>query len=139
MATPAVSGFSQQVCCFSTSVVRLFAKHMRPPVQVYGIKGCYAAALYSAASKQMEQVEKELLKVAQILKEPKMPTSIMNPCVKHTVKVKRLNDMTAKEMFCPLMSSLISLLAEHGCLNNIPGVIFAFSTMLSIQCGEVPK
>lgn len=107
-------------------MVRLFAKHMRPPVQVYGIKGCYAAALYSAASKQMEQVEKELLRVAQILKEPKMPTSIMNPCVKHTVKVKRLNDMTAKEMFSPLMSSLISLFAENGCLNNIPESFLPF-------------
>ncbi|KAF3827825.1 hypothetical protein GH733_001060, partial [Mirounga leonina] len=86
----------------------------------------------------MEQIEKELLRVAQILKEPKMAGSIKNPCVKHTVKMKRLNDMTANETFSPLMSSLINLLAENGCLNNIPGVISAFSTMVIIHRGEVP-
>ena len=82
MATPVVSGLSQQVCFLSASVVRVFAKHMRPLLQVYGIESCYATAL-SAASKQnkLEQVEKELLRVAQILKEPKMAASIMNPCV----------------------------------------------------------
>ena len=38
---------------------------LKPPVQIYGIEGRYATALYSAASKQnkLEQVEKELLRV----------------------------------------------------------------------------
>jgi hypothetical protein len=37
----------------------------QPPVQVYGIEGRYATALYSAASKEkkLDQVEKELLRV----------------------------------------------------------------------------
>lgn len=48
----------------------LFLPHpilfLKPPVQIYGIEGRYATALYSAASKQnkLEQVEKELLRVA---------------------------------------------------------------------------
>ena len=110
MAAPAVSGRSQQVRCFSTSVVRPFAKLVRPPVQIYGIEGHYATALYSAASKQnkLEQAEKELLRVGQILKEPKMAASLMNPYIKRSVKVKSLNDMTAKEKFSPLTSNLIS-------------------------------
>lgn len=110
MASQAVSGLSRQVRCFSTSVVRPFAKLVRPPVQIYGIEGRYATALYSAASKQnkLEQVEKELLRVAQILKEPKVAASIMNPYVKRSVKVKSLSDMTAKEKFSPLTSNLIS-------------------------------
>lgn len=38
----------------------------KPPVQIYGVEGRYATALYSAASKQnkLDQVEKELLRVA---------------------------------------------------------------------------
>nr|XP_042098684.1 ATP synthase subunit O, mitochondrial isoform X1 [Ovis aries] len=163
MAALAVSGLSQQVRCFSTSVVRPFAKLVRPPVQIYGIEGRYATALYSAASKQnkLEQVEKELLRVGlssalglrwyllgssqtqqpdleQILKEPKMAASLMNPYVKRSVKVKSLNDMTAKEKFSPLTSNLINLLAENGRLNNTPAVISAFSTMMSVHRGEVP-
>ncbi|EDM10748.1 ATP synthase, H+ transporting, mitochondrial F1 complex, O subunit, isoform CRA_g [Rattus norvegicus] len=65
MAAPATSVLSRQVRSFSTSVVRPFSKLVRPPVQVYGIEGRYATALYSAASKQkrLDQVEKELLRV----------------------------------------------------------------------------
>ncbi|KAF3820525.1 hypothetical protein GH733_013701 [Mirounga leonina] len=66
----------------------------------------------------MEQVEKELLRVSQILKEPKMAASIMNPYIKRSVKMKNLND--------------------NGRLDNTPGVISAFSTMMSVHRGEVP-
>ncbi|XP_004675586.1 PREDICTED: ATP synthase subunit O, mitochondrial [Condylura cristata] len=140
MAAPAVSGLSRQVRNFSTSVVRPFSKLVRPPVQVYGVEGRYATALYSAASKQnkLEQVEKELLRVAQLLKEPKMAASILNPHVKRSIKVKNLNDMTAKERFSPLTANLINLLAENGRLNNTPAIISAFSTMMSVHRGEVP-
>ncbi|KAG8518550.1 ATP synthase subunit O, mitochondrial [Galemys pyrenaicus] len=102
--------------------------------------GRYATALYSAASKQnkLEQVEKELVRVAQLLKEPKMATSILNPHVKRSIKVKSLNDMTAKERFSPLTVNLINLLAENGRLNNTPAIISAFTTMMSVHRGEVP-
>ncbi|XP_019603398.2 ATP synthase peripheral stalk subunit OSCP, mitochondrial [Rhinolophus sinicus] len=134
MAAPVVPRFSRQVRCFSTSVVRPFTKLVRPPVQIY------ATALYSTASKQnkLEQVEKELLRVAQLLKEPKMAASMMNPYVKCSVKVKTLNDITTKEKFSPLISNLMNLLAENGRLNNTPGVITAFSTIMSVHRGEVP-
>ncbi|XP_037380891.1 ATP synthase subunit O, mitochondrial [Talpa occidentalis] len=140
MAAPAVSGLCRQMRCFSISAVRPFSKLVRPPVQVYGVEGRYATALYSAASKQnkLEQVEKELLRVAQLLKEPKMAASILNPHVKRSIKVKSLNDMTAKEKFSPLTANLINLLAENGRLNNTPAIISAFSTMMSVHRGEVP-
>lgn len=87
---PAVSGLSQSVQCFSTSVVRPFSKLVRWHVQVYGIEGRYDTALYSATSKQnkLSQVGKEFSRVAQILKEPKMAASMMSPYVKHSAKVK---------------------------------------------------
>nr|XP_058136152.1 ATP synthase subunit O, mitochondrial-like [Dasypus novemcinctus] len=139
MAAPAVSGLSRQVRCFSTSVVRPFAKLARPPSQIYGIEGCYATALYSAASKQnkLDQVEKELSRVAQLLKDPKAAVSILNPHVKRSLKVKSLNDIPARERFSPLTSYLINLLAENGRLSNAPGVISASSTMMSVHRGEV--
>ncbi|KAM6177906.1 ATP synthase peripheral stalk subunit OSCP, mitochondrial [Rhynchocyon petersi] len=140
MAGTAVTGLSRQVRCFSTSVVRPFSKLVRPPVQLHGVEGRYATALYSAASKQnkLDQVEKELLRVAQLLKDPKVSLAILNPHVKRSIKVKSLNDITAKERFSPLTSNLINLLAENGRLNNTPGVISAFSTIMSVHRGEVP-
>ncbi|KAK2090185.1 ATP synthase subunit O, mitochondrial [Saguinus oedipus] len=125
MAALAVPGLSQHVRYFSISVytwqvVRPFAKLVRPPVQVYGVEGRYAMALYSAASKQkkLEQAEKELLREAQILKEPKVTASVLNLYVKHSVKVKSLSDIIAKERFSPLTTNLINLLAENGRLRN---------------------
>ncbi|KAM6161927.1 ATP synthase peripheral stalk subunit OSCP, mitochondrial [Erethizon dorsatum] len=140
MAAPAASGLCQQVRCFSTSVVRPFAKLVRPPVQVHGVEGRYATALYSAASKQkkLDQVEKELLRVAQLLKDPKVALSVLNPYVRRSIKVKSLNDITAKERFSPLTSNLMNLLAENGRLENTQGVISAFSTIMSVHRGEVP-
>ena len=61
----------------------------------------------------------------------------MNPYAKRSIKVKSLNDMTTKERFSPLMSNLLNLLAENRRLNNIAGVISAFSTM-SVHRGEAP-
>ncbi|XP_020018342.2 ATP synthase peripheral stalk subunit OSCP, mitochondrial isoform X2 [Castor canadensis] len=140
MAAPTVSLLSRQVRCFSTSVVRPFSKLVRPPVQVYGIEGRYATALYSAASKQnkLEQVEKELLRIAQLLKDPKMSTSILNPYIKRSIKMKSLSDITTKEKFSPLTSNLMILLAENGRLDNTQGIISAFSTIMSVHRGEVP-
>ncbi|XP_020033711.1 ATP synthase peripheral stalk subunit OSCP, mitochondrial-like [Castor canadensis] len=140
MAAPTVSLLSQQVRCFRTSVVRPFSKLVRPPVQVYGTEGRYATALYSAASKQnkLEQVEKKLLRIAQLLKDPKMSTSILNPYIKRSIKMKSLSDITTKEKFSPLTSNLMILLAENGRLDNTQGIMAAFSTIRSVHHGEVP-
>lgn len=47
----------------------------QPPIQVYGLEGRYATALYSAASKQkkLEQVEKELTRVWVRCSQPGLP------------------------------------------------------------------
>ncbi|XP_021065503.1 ATP synthase subunit O, mitochondrial [Mus pahari] len=140
MAAPAASGLSRQVRSFSTSVVRPFSKLVRPPVQVYGIEGRYATALYSAASKEkkLDQVEKELLRMGQLLKDPKVSLAVLNPYIKRTIKVKSLNDITQKEKFSPLTANLMNLLAENGRLGNTQGIISAFSTIMSVHRGEVP-
>ncbi|XP_038184637.1 ATP synthase subunit O, mitochondrial-like [Arvicola amphibius] len=140
MAAPAASGLSWQVRSFSTSVVRPFAKLVRPPVQIYGIEGRYATALYSAASKQnkLDQVEKELLRVGQLLKDPKVSLAVLNPYIKRSIKVKSLASITAKEKFSPLTANLMNLLAENGRLGNTQAVISAFSTIMSVHLGEVP-
>nr|XP_004654516.1 ATP synthase subunit O, mitochondrial [Jaculus jaculus] len=140
MAASAVTGLSRQVRSFSTSVVRPAAKLVRPPVQIYGVEGRYATALYSAASKQnkLDQVEKELVRVGQLLKEPKLAVAILDPFVKRSIKTKNLKDITAKERFSPLTTNLLGLLAENGRLNSAQGIISAFSTIMSVHRGEVP-
>ncbi|KAK2500973.1 hypothetical protein MC885_018221 [Smutsia gigantea] len=111
MAVPAVSGLSRQVRCFSTSVVRPFAKLVRPPVQVYGIEGRYATALYSAASKQnkLEQVEKELLRPLDETTLSELKTVLKSFLGKGQVlkvEVKKYVDMSAKTKIQKLSRAL---------------------------------
>lgn len=50
--------------------------------------------------------------------------------------MKTTKDITTREIFSPLISNLINLLAENGHLSN-QGVISAFSTTVSIYPGKM--
>ncbi|XP_042348970.1 ATP synthase subunit O, mitochondrial [Plectropomus leopardus] len=129
----------QQVRQFSTSVVRPAAKLIKPPIQVYGVEGRYATALFSAASKQnkLDQVEQELGKLSAAIKDPKMSSIVMNPHIKRGLKQKTLNDALAKAKVSPLIINLINVLADNGRLTLTGDVIAAFGKMMSAQRGEV--
>ncbi|NWZ17187.1 ATPO synthase, partial [Agelaius phoeniceus] len=111
----------------------------QPPIQVYGLEGRYATALYSAASKQkkLEQVEKELTRVWSLLKDPKLSSVVMNPHTKSSVKQKAVNDAMAREKMSPITVNLMNLLAENGRLRYTPGIVSAFGKIMSAVRGEV--
>ncbi|XP_053168693.1 ATP synthase subunit O, mitochondrial isoform X1 [Hemicordylus capensis] len=129
----------RQVRHFSTSLVRPVTKLVQPPIQVYGLEGRYATALYSAASKQkkLDQIEKELSRVSALMREPKLSAIVLNPHVKIAVKRKTVNDALVKEKMSPITVNLINVLAENGRLRYTPGVISAFGKIMSAYRGEV--
>jgi len=129
----------QQARQFSTSVIRPAAKLIKPPIQVYGVEGRYATALFSAASKQnkLDQVEQELGKVSTLIKDPKISTIVMNPHVKRSLKQKTFHDALAKAKVSPITVNLINVLADNGRLTLTGDVITAFGKMMSAHRGEV--
>ncbi|XP_053168694.1 ATP synthase subunit O, mitochondrial isoform X2 [Hemicordylus capensis] len=135
----AAVGLCQKVRHFSTSLVRPVTKLVQPPIQVYGLEGRYATALYSAASKQkkLDQIEKELSRVSALMREPKLSAIVLNPHVKIAVKRKTVNDALVKEKMSPITVNLINVLAENGRLRYTPGVISAFGKIMSAYRGEV--
>ncbi|CAI9607565.1 unnamed protein product [Staurois parvus] len=135
----AAGRISLGVRSFSTSVTRPVSKLVRPPIQVYGLEGRYANALYSAASKEkkLDQVEKELNRMSVLFKEPKLSVIITNPHVKRSLKQKTITDLVTKEKFSPIMANFANLLAENGRLNNASDVINAFNKIMSAHRGEV--
>ncbi|XP_048834661.1 LOW QUALITY PROTEIN: ATP synthase subunit O, mitochondrial [Brienomyrus brachyistius] len=135
----AAVGLSQQVRQFSTTVIRPVAKLVKPPIQVYGVEGRYATALFSAASKQkkLDQVEQELGRVSTLIKDPKLSGIVMNPHVKRNIKQKTFNDALTKEKLSPITINLINVLAENGRLTLTADVIAAFGKMMSAHRGEV--
>ncbi|XP_064183752.1 ATP synthase subunit O, mitochondrial [Anguilla rostrata] len=128
-----------QVRHFSSTASRPVAKLVRPPIQVYGVEGRYATALFSAASKQkkLDQVEKELTQVSALIRDPKLSSIAMNPHVKRSIKQKTFNDALTREKLSPITINLINVLAENGRLKWTQDVISAFSKMMSAHRGEV--
>ncbi|XP_044143689.1 ATP synthase subunit O, mitochondrial [Bufo gargarizans] len=135
----AAGRLSLKVRSFSTSVSRPVAKLMRPPIQVFGLEGRYATALYSAASKEkkLDQVEKELNRVSTLIKEPQLSIVIANPHIKRALKQKTISDILTKEKFSPITLNFVNLLAENGRLRYTAEVIGAFAKMMSAHRGEV--
>ncbi|XP_073343315.1 ATP synthase subunit O, mitochondrial [Pagrus major] len=129
----------QQVRQFSTSVIRPVSKLIKPPIQVYGVEGRYATALFSAASKQkkLDQVEQELGKVSALIKDPKLSSIVMNPHVKRSIKQKTFGDALTKAKVSPMTINLINVLSDNGRLTLTGDVITAFGKMMSAHRGEV--
>ncbi|XP_013864246.1 ATP synthase peripheral stalk subunit OSCP, mitochondrial [Austrofundulus limnaeus] len=129
----------QQARQFSTSVIRPVTKLVKAPIQVYGVEGRYATALFSAASKQnkLDQVEQELGKVSAMIKDPKMSSILMNPHVKRNLKLKAFDDALTKAKVSPITVNLINVLADNGRLTITGDVISAFGKMMSAHRGEV--
>lgn len=72
---------------------------VKPPVQVFGLEGRYASALYSAASKNktLDAVEKELVQFQKSVKaDPKLKEFLINPTLKRNLKVDALKHLGTK-------------------------------------------
>lgn len=72
---------------------------IKPPVQVFGLEGRYASALYSAATKNktLDAVEKELTSFQKSMKaDPKLKEFLINPTYKRDLKVDALKHFATK-------------------------------------------
>merc|ERR1712071_24736 len=99
------------------------AAMVKPPVQVFGLEGRYASALYSAASKKksLEKVEKELTAFQEtVAKDTRLAEFIKNPILKRSLKVDALSSV-----------------AENGRLSILNGVINSYKTIMAAYRGEV--
>lgn len=75
------------------------AQMVKPPVQVFGLEGRYASALFSAASKTktLDTAEKELSSLQQSIKtDPKLKEFFFNPTIKRDLKVDALKHVSAQ-------------------------------------------
>ncbi|XP_030035454.2 ATP synthase subunit O, mitochondrial [Manduca sexta] len=124
----------------SLSTSSATAQLIKPPVQVFGLEGRYASALYSAAtkSKALDSVEKELSQFQQSLKtDAKLKEFIVNPTLKRNLKVDALKHVATKINLSATTSNLLGILAENGRLGKLEAVINAFKIMMAAHRGEV--
>uniref|UniRef100_A0A1L8EEX5 Oligomycin sensitivity conferral protein n=1 Tax=Haematobia irritans TaxID=7368 RepID=A0A1L8EEX5_HAEIR len=116
------------------------AQAVKPPIQVFGLEGRYATALYSAATKmkQLDQVEKDLIAFqATLKKDKKLRESVVSPIVNKKVMGTALKESADKLRWAAATGNLLNLMANNGRLSSLDGVINAFSVIMAAHRGEV--
>ncbi|CAF4851864.1 unnamed protein product [Pieris macdunnoughi] len=124
----------------SLSTSSAAAQLVKAPVQVFGIDGRYATALYSAASKSksLDTVEKELVYFQKSIKtDAKLKEFLLNPVLKRSIKSEALKHLASKTSMSSNTGNLLSLLAENGRLGKLDAIINAFKIIMAAHRGEV--
>ncbi|CAG5120340.1 unnamed protein product [Candidula unifasciata] len=136
MATWRCSQFVRQ---FSSSVAKA-GKLVQSPVQVYGVEGRYATALYSAASKQnkLEAVEKELTTLqSELKKDRKLLEFLYDPSQKRAFKRAAIQKLLKQKNFSELTVNLFVTLSDNGRISKTEQVLSSFGRIMSAHRGEV--
>ncbi|KAL9969417.1 hypothetical protein ACROYT_G021634 [Oculina patagonica] len=124
----------------SVSSARYAELAAKPPIQVFGIEGRYAHAMYSAAAKQnsLEKVEGELSKVDELIStNDKLSEYLANPTLDKYKKQSLLTDVLKSQKYSDLTVNLFGTLAENNRLRLVHNVVVAFGKLMSAARGEV--
>lgn len=124
----------------SFSISSAAQQMVKPPIQVFGLEGRYATALYSAASKQktLSNVEKDLVKFQGLMKQDqKLAEFVKNPAIKRKEKVEALKAISSKMTLSTETANMLSLLAENGRLEKLNTIINTFKLLMAASRGEV--
>jgi len=113
---------------------------VKAPLQVFGLDGRYATALYSAASKQkqLDQVEKDLKDIHGTLKKKgRLVDLLLDPSLKRNQKRDLIASALASTSASKLTANLMGLLAENGRLSHLEGIAASYFTIMSAHRGEL--
>ena len=109
-------------------------------MQVFGVEGRYATALYSAATKlkQLEAVEKDLNSIQKAIRSnPKIRDTIASPIIARKEMAAALKGAATSTKMAAATSNLLEVMCENGRLKRLDGVCSAFQTIMAAHRGEV--
>ncbi|CAF0892732.1 unnamed protein product [Brachionus calyciflorus] len=139
MANRQVCGIiGKHIRSFSTTTTQASANAL--PIQLHGIEGRYAHAIYSAALKQksLEAVDKDFQAILTVFKQEKGLNDLLrNPLLTKEQRQNAVNELATKRNANKVTVNTLSLLAENGRLGRLEGVAKAFGTLMSAHRGEV--
>ncbi|CEF66038.1 ATP synthase subunit O, mitochondrial [Strongyloides ratti] len=113
---------------------------VKTPIQVYGVEGRYASALYSAAvkSKTLENVDKDLQKVKQLYEtDAKFKEFAINPTLQNDKKKEAVKKIAKALGVSKEATNFFGVLAENGRLNILEAVINSFESIMRAHKGEL--
>ncbi|GMM32639.1 F1F0 ATP synthase subunit 5 [Martiniozyma asiatica (nom. inval.)] len=116
------------------------AKAVKPPVQLFGLDGTYATALYTAAAKD-SSIEKTFASVdklaATIAKDSKVSAILANPALSLDARKEVVASLSAQLKLEQVTTNLLNVLAENNRLSIFPGVAKQFSVLNAAYNGVV--
>ncbi|XP_033635343.1 ATP synthase subunit O, mitochondrial-like [Asterias rubens] len=130
--------FSLLVRQFSTSGVT--HQLVKPPIQVFGMGGRYATALYSAAMKEkkLEVIEKELKSVEETMKKNAILSNfVANPVIRKQDKISILTEFMKGQKMSPITINFFGVMADNNRLGKLKEVLNAWGQIMSAHRGEV--
>jgi F-type H+-transporting ATPase subunit O len=129
---------ARQVRSFSTT--RSNSSLVKAPIQLFGLEGRYAHAIYSAASKtnKLDAVDKDFQGLKNLFAtEKKLVEILKTPTLTKEQKKNAVNELAVKRNASEITVNTLSLLAENGRLGRLIGVVQAFGKLMSAHKGEV--
>ncbi|CCD66287.1 Oligomycin sensitivity conferral protein [Caenorhabditis elegans] len=125
---------------FSTSAALAKAQLVKTPIQVHGVEGRYAAALYSAGHKQnkLDQISTDLNNVRSVYKDnKKFQEFVLDPTLKANKKKTAIEAISTKLGLTKETGNFLGLLAENGRLNKLESVVSSFESIMRAHRGEL--
>lgn len=123
--------------------IRLLAsavKSTKPPVQLYGVDGTYANALYSAsvAQSSVESSFEGLTKVAELIKvDPKVNDFLSNPVLSLDERKIVIDTISQNLKLDKTVTNFLSVLSENNRLGEFASIYKNFGTLFDAYLGIV--
>lgn len=109
-------------------------------MQLHGVDGRYATALFSAAAKKnsLETVEQDLKKIQMdFAKNKQLVDFLETPVVGKIDKIAGINKLLQGGKYSEVVLNFFNVLAENGRLDQTSKIINAFEQLLGAHRGEV--
>ncbi|KAL9115108.1 MAG: hypothetical protein Q9227_000902 [Pyrenula ochraceoflavens] len=143
IARPALLAASRRAAAGRTIRNYASAAETKPPVELYGLDGTYASALYTAAAKTsaLEPTARSLENLLSILKrDAKLPAILNAPDLSMSDKsqiVAELERHTGGVDKSGTVKNFLDALAENNRLGILEGICENFGTLMSAYKGEM--
>ncbi|CDR47082.1 CYFA0S28e00386g1_1 [Cyberlindnera fabianii] len=116
------------------------AASVKPPVQLFGLDGTYATALYTAAAKasNLDSAAKSLESLKTVTADAKVASFLENPALSvqdRAIVVETLSQQVPS--IDASVSNFLKVLAENNRLDLLPSVISQFKVLIDAHSGVV--
>lgn len=119
---------------------RVLKDMVKTPVQVYGVEGNYASAVYSAAIKSnaIDNVEKDLRTLESVVNQsPKLGDFLANPTISMTEKHAAVKTLSDEMKMSNISKNLLDAMVEKQRLGKLKGVFNSFKILMNAHRGQV--